>query len=151
MSAAEPRKQNIDREPPMVVNLDNVEEKRKLMMHVGTLTGLYEVKLKQRKRTRSLDQNAYYWSAFVQPWTEWLRREYGDPSITTEQAHVTLKCAILDRRAKVNEETGVVVELVPTSHDMTTDEFSIYLDLAAKFLAEFCGIVVLEAELFCET
>jgi hypothetical protein len=142
---------NIDREPPMVINLSVVEEKRKLMSHIGTLQGLYEVRLKPRKRTRSLDQNAYYWTAFVGPWTEWLRREYSDPSITTEQAHITLKCAVLDPRTKVNEETGQALELVPTTHDMDTAQFSIYLDLAAKFLAEFCQIVVLESEMFAET
>ena len=150
MSALATKKQNIDREPPMVVNLSNMEEKRKLMAHISTLSGLYEVKLKPRKRTRTLDQNAYYWAAYVQPWTEWLRREYGDPSITTEQAHVTLKCAVLDPKTRVNEETGQVLELVPTSHDMDTEQFSIYLDLAAKFMAEFCGIVVLPSEMFAE-
>lgn len=139
-----------EREPPMVVNLSNLEEKRRLMQHIGTLSGLYEVKLKPRKRTRTPNQNAYYWAAYVTPFTEWLRREYGDSSITTEQAHTTLKCTVLDGRSKINEETGQVIELVPTSHDMTTDEFSIYLDLAAKFLAEFCSIIVLEPEQFFE-
>jgi hypothetical protein len=140
-----------EREPTPVHNLSNLEEKRKLMTHISTLEGLWEVKLKARKRTRSLDQNAYYWSAFIPPWLEWLRREYGDPSITAEQAHITLKCAVIDPRTKVNEQTGQALELVPTTHDMDTEQFSIYLDLAAKFLAEFCGLIILPAEMFAET
>ncbi|MDT5061491.1 MAG: hypothetical protein QOH63_1950 [Acidobacteriota bacterium] len=108
---SEARKQNIDRESPMVINLSIVEEKRKLMTHIGTLSGLWEVKMKARKRTRSLGQNGYYHVAFVVPFHQWLKAEYGDPSITHEQAHITLKCAVLDPRTKVNEQAGQALEL----------------------------------------
>lgn len=139
-----------EKEPPMLVNMDNLDEKRNLMSHVGTLKGLYEVTLKPRKLTRSLNQNAYYWAAVVTPFLHWLRQEYGDPSITSEQAHTTLKSTVLGTKEKVNKQTGQVVELIPTTHDMRTDEFSIYLDLATKFLAEFCSIAVLPSEVFYE-
>jgi hypothetical protein len=139
---------NVDREPPMVLNLSNVEEKRKLMSHIGTLQGLYEIRLKPRKRTRSLDQNSYYWAAYIPGWLDWLRREQGDPSITSEEAHEALKDAVLHPREVVNKDSGEIVRIPHRSRTMTTEEFSIYLDLAAKFLAEFCGIVVLPSEMF---
>lgn len=136
------------KEPPLVLNLSDMESKRRLMTKIGTLQGLWEVTLKQRKRTRSLDQNAYYFAAFVAPWLDWLRREQGDPSITSEEAHEALKDAVLHPREVFNKSTGEVVRIPHRSRTMTTEEFSIYLDLAAKFLAEFCGIVVLPSDMF---
>lgn len=134
----------------MLLNLSDLAEKRKLMQHIGTLNGLYEVTLKERKRTRSLDQNRYYWGAFIAPFTAWLRAEWGDPAITTEQAHDELKRAILGVRTKVNERTGEVMELMPSSRVLDTTEFSEYLEKCAELLARMCGIVVLPAEHFYE-
>jgi hypothetical protein len=135
----------------MVLNMDDLGEKRKLMSKIGTLTGLYEVTLKRRTRTRSLDQNSYYWSAFVTPWLAWLKENEGDPSITKEQAHIALKSAVLGTKTVVNPKTGEAIEIPPNTRRMKTDEFSIYLDAAAKWLAEFAGIVVLPAEMFFES
>lgn len=138
------------KQPPMVLDLSDLAEKRKLMSHIGTLKGLYEVTLKPRKRTRSLDQNSYYWSAFVGPWLAWLREQEGDPSITKEQAHIVLKSAVLGTKTVANPKTGEAIEIPPNTRQMKTDEFSIYLDAAGKWLAEFAGIVVLPSEMFYE-
>ena len=136
------------KEPPLVVNLDNVESKRRLMQRIQKLRGLHEVSISPRKKTRSLNANAYYWAAFVQPFTEWLQDEWGDKSITSEQAHTVLKKQVLGVKEKVIESTGEVIELIPTTHDMDKYDFGNYLDSAAKWLAEFCGIVVLSSDLF---
>lgn len=138
------------KQPPQIFNFDDLAVKRQFMAHVGTLRGLYEVTLKPRKKTRSLDQNRYYWSAFVSPFTAWLQVEWGDPSITTEQAHDEMKRAVLGVKTKVNERTGEVMELMPPSRSMDTLEFSDYLERAAEFLARVAGIVVLPAEMFYE-
>jgi hypothetical protein len=137
-------------ESVMVLNMDDLEVKRRLMTQIGTLKGLYEITLKPRKRTRSLNQNSYYWSAYVGPWLEWLREAEGDPSIDKEQAHIALKTAVLGSKTLINKATGEAIEIPPTTRNMKTDEFSIYLEAAAKWLAEFCGIVVLPAEMFYE-
>jgi hypothetical protein len=137
-----------EKEPPMVLDLSDVSVKRRLMEKINLLSGLYEVTIKPRRFQRSLNQNAYYWAAFVTPFTEWLQHEWGDKGITKEQAHIELKRAVLGIREKVNERTGEVMELLPTTHDLDTEQFSIYLDGAAKFLAEFAGIVVLPSEVF---
>jgi hypothetical protein len=138
-------------DPPLVVNFDNVESKRRVMQRIQRLKGLHEVSIKPRKKTRSLNANAYYWAAYVQPFTEWLRDEWGDPTITTEQAHALLKVRVLGPKEKVLEDTGEVIELIPTTHDMDKYDFGNYLDSAAKFLAEFAGIVVLSSDLFFES
>jgi hypothetical protein len=133
-----------------VVNMDDVPTKRRFMQKVQTMSGLWEIQMKPRKFTRSLNQNGYYFAAFVPVFTEWLRDEWGDPSITTEQAHIELKKAVLGVRTKVSEQTGEVMELIPTTHDMDSYDFSNYLDKAAEFLARACGIVVLTPEMYFE-
>ena len=139
------------KEPPQVVNFDNLDTKRRFMQKVQKLKGLQEVSIHPRKKTRSLNANSYYWVAYIQPFTEWLRDEWGDPTITTEQAHTVLKKQVLGAKEKAIESTGEVIELIPTTRDMDKYEFGNYLDSAAKWLAEFAGIVVLSSDLFWES
>lgn len=138
------------KEPPLVVNLDNIESKRRLMQKIQRLRGLHEVSIRPRKKTRSLNANSYYFAAIVQPFTEWLRDEWGEPGITTEQAHTILKAKVLGTTEKVLESTGEVIELIPTTHDMDKYDFADYIDAASKWLAEFCSIIVLSSDLFWE-
>lgn len=140
-----------EKEEPRVVNFDNIDAKRRFLEQAKKLRGLQEVSIRPRKKTRSLNANAYYWAAFIPDWTDWLREQYGDPTITTEQAHQLLKVRVLGPREKVIEETGEVIELIPTTHDMDKDEFAIYLDKAKEWLADFAGIVVLDSDLFWES
>ena len=134
-----------------ILNLKDLGAKRKLMQYIGSLPGgLYEVLIKPRRLTRTLDQNAYYFAAVVTPWMEWLREQYGDPTINSEQAHYALVGAVLGKKAVVNEEMGVTVELLPRTSIMTTEEFSDYIEAAAKFLAEFAEIVVVSSEFYTE-
>lgn len=140
-----------EKEPPRVINFDDVGAKLRFMQGVQALRGLQEVWIRPRKKTRSLNANSYYWCAYVQPWTDWLREQYGDPTITTEQAHELLKVRVLGPKEKVIEETGEVIELIPTTHDMSKEEFAVYLDKAKEWLASFAGIVVLDSDLFWES
>lgn len=137
------------KEPPQVVNFDNLDTKRRFMQKVQTLKGLQEVSIRPRVKTRSLNANSYYWAAVVQPFTEWLRDEWGDPAITTEQAHEILKVKVLGTKDKV-VENGEVIELIPTTRDMDKYDFADYIDKASAWLAEFCQIVVLSSDLFWE-
>jgi hypothetical protein len=137
-------------ESVMVLDMSDLDTKRRLMTKIGSLKGLHEISIKPRKHKRSLTQNAYYFAAFVTPFLEWLREQEGDPSLTTEQAHETLKVAVLGTKVITNRQTGEAIEIPPPTRGMKTDEFSIYLDAAAKWLAEFCEIVVLPAETYFE-
>lgn len=138
------------KEPPQVLNFDSVETKRRFMQKVQKLRGLHEVSIQPRKKTRSLNANAYYWAAYVAPFTEWLQDEWGDPTITTEQAHTVLKKHVLGVKERVLS-TGEPIELIPTTHDMDKDDFAIYLDKAKEWLREFAGILVLDSDLFWES
>jgi hypothetical protein len=137
------------REPPMVLNMDSLETKKRLMAKIGTLKGLYEVTLKPRKITRSLNANAYYFVAVCQPFREWLREEWQE-NVTTEQAHEMLKRKILGAKEIVDQKTGEVLEIPPTSRDLDVHEFAEYIEGCARWLAEFCNLVVVPSEMFWE-
>lgn len=139
------------RKEPQVLNMDNLEVKRRLMGKIGKLKGLYEVSIEPRKKTRSLNANAYYHAAVCAPFLEWLRENWGDNSITHEQAHELLKRKVLGTIEKVDKSTGEVFEITPTSHDMDQYEFGEFIEKAAAWLAEFCSIVVIPPELFWES
>ncbi len=137
-----------DREA-LTLDLSDPAVRRRLKEHIDGLRGPHEVSIRPRKRTRSLDQNRYYWAAVVTPWLGWLKEAEGDPSIDKEQAHVALKGAVLGARRRGNG-TGAYVVIPPSSRTMKTDEFANYVEAAAKFLAEFAGIIVEPAETFYE-
>jgi len=139
------------KEPPLVLDMNSLHNKRRLMAKIGSLSGLWEFQMRRRKKTRSLNANAYYWSAYIPGWLEWLREASGEPWITAEQAHIVLKKHVLGSKPIVNKETGEVMdEVAPDTHDMDTGEFAEYLDRAAEFLASFCGIVVIPSEMYFE-
>lgn len=133
----------------LLVNLSDAAVKRELMIQIGRLSGLYEISIKPRKRTRSLDQNAYYWAAVVQPFTDWLREVYGDSKIDKEQAHEMLKVKILGLQEKqLGDE---VLRLIPHSKTLTVEQFGEYIEQASAWLASFCDIIVVPSEMFYES
>lgn len=132
------------KEPPFVVNFDDLDVKRRVVQRIGKLKGLWELSLKPRKLTRSLDANAFYFAACVGPFRDWLVENWGE-SVTTEQAHETLKLALLD----VPRVGGIAI--MPSSKNMDSGEFSAYVEKVIEFLATKCDIVVLDSELFYET
>jgi hypothetical protein len=133
----------------VIYNLTDRAERRRLMEYVATLDGLYEVTIKKRRRTRSLEANSYYFAAIVTPFREYLRREWGDPSLTTEQAHEALKRAVLGTTV-LTAKDGRELELLPPTHTMDTAEFSTYIDNCAAFIDSFAGITPLPRDLFYE-
>lgn len=134
----------------ILVNFSDRAAKQKVMSEIGRLTGLYELTLKPRARTRSLDQNSYYWVAVVEPFTQWLREVYGDSRIDKDQAHEMLKAKILGITKKEIPGSGEDLMLLPRSKTLTVEEFSEYIEKCAAWLAEFCEIIVIPSENFYE-
>lgn len=126
-------------------NLAEVSEKHRLMRQISTLpAGLYEVLIKPKRKTRSLNQNSYYFAAICTPFRDWLVENWGE-KVTVEQAHETLKLALLER----SDAGGV--ELMPATHNLDTAAFSEYVESAIQFLATKCDIAVIPAEVYYET
>lgn len=134
----------------IMINMSDPTAKRELMIEIGRLSGLYEFYLKPRKRTRSLDQNAYYFAAVVTPFRDWLRENYGDSQISTDEAHEMLKVKILGLTEKQIPNSPETVTIIPRSKTLTVEEFSEYIEKCAKWLSEFCEIIVLPSEMFYE-
>jgi hypothetical protein len=130
------------KEPPLVLNFDDIEVKRRVIQKITLLKGLWEFDLKPRRFVRTPLQNRYYWIGVVIPFREWLREAYGDSWITAEQAHEMLKARLLPSR------DGEIGDLPPSTTQLSTAEFAKYVDDAAAFLAEFCGVVVIPPEIF---
>jgi hypothetical protein len=120
------------------------------MIEIGRLSGLHEVLIRPRKRTRSLDQNAYYFAAICAPFRDWLREHYGDNAITTEQAHDMLKVKIMGLDERPIEGTGETIAIIPRSKTLSVEEFSEYIEKCAAWLVSFCNIVPVPSELFYE-
>lgn len=135
----------------ILVNLSDVTVKRELMSQIGRLSGLYEISIKPRTRTRSLDQNAYYWVAVVEPFTQWLREVYGDSRIDKEQAHEMLKVKCLGLSEKEIPNSSEKLSLIPQSKTLTVEEFTDYIERCAAWLAEFCNVIVVPSEEFYES
>lgn len=136
----------------IVLNFSDVNVKRQYMAHIGTLSGLYEVKLKPRKRTRSNDQNAYYWIAVCVPLSHWLTEQSGQ-AFTKDDAHEFLKSRFCSGETKefVNKETGEVVEVArKTTTKLDAAEFSEYIERCCEWMADFCGIAVIPSQMFYE-
>lgn len=127
-------------------NLSDVRDKRRLLEYIAQLKGLYDVTLRPRRITRSLQANSYYWVSTVTPFAHWLREQYGDPSITLEDAHDVLKRQLLGVRAKeIGKDT---IEIPASTRVLDKIEFADYIDQCAAWLADFCGLVVVDSKLF---
>lgn len=139
------------REPPIVWNLSDIEQKRRLMGQIQKLSGLQEVSIRPRKLTRSFKANKYYFVACVAPFRDWLRENYGDSSISLDQAHEMLVVAVLGWDERHSENTGKTLKFRPRTHTLDSAEFAEYVDKSAAWLAEFAEIIVLPPDLFYES
>lgn len=124
-----------------ILNLDEPTIKRKLMTSVGALGGLYEVKMRPKRDTRSTRANAYYFAAVVKPFFEFLRDQ--EPTITEPiQAHTELKRQILG--TMVINIGSTQARVVKTTHKMDMNQFWDYVERARAWLATQVGVTTLD-------
>jgi hypothetical protein len=123
------------------IDFGSLPLKRKFMMTAGVLEGMYDVRLKPVRDTRSIRANAFYWAAVVTPFFELLSSQ--EPSVTQpEQAHIELKRQVLGTRA--GRVGKAMVRIMPTTHDMDTAAFADYVERARHWLREQVGIETLD-------
>lgn len=96
--------------------------------------------LKEQKRKRSLNQNAYLWGV-VYPAIVAVFREHGN-NVDAEDVHDFLK----DRVGKLKQHfitpDGEVLTGPGSTAKLTTTEFEAYLDKVRTWAAETLGIVI---------
>ena len=128
-----------------VWNLTEASEKHRLMRQISRLPpGLYTVLIRAKRPVRSLDANAYYFVAVVTPFREWLIENWGE-RVTQDQAHETLKLALMEMPEPVNG-----IQLVPSTRALDSAAFSEYVESAIQFLATKCDIAVIPSDLYFE-
>lgn len=127
----------------LILDLSNPDTKRKLMSHIGSLSGFYEVDIKPRKATRRLRANNFYWAALIEPFVEYLNSD-GSRHFTKDMAHLALKMALIPKPV-IHPKTGELIATVPgDTHTMTIGEFYDYCERARQHLLDEFGVVTLE-------
>ena len=119
----------------LVINFDQPRDRHRLRDVLGTLGGKHRVRITRHRRTRSINQNAYYWAVVVASFHQFLS-EQGD-SYTAEDCHEMLKFKHL-RETAVDHSTGEVLgEFVKSTATLNTMEFAEYVDRCIAWLGEF--------------
>lgn len=105
-----------------------------------------EVIVKKKKRRRSLDQNAYYWSAVIPGIVQGLI-DLGHELMYGNEAHhygihEFLKNKFLDNGKDLADTNGVMIRIPPSTRMLTKLEFMHYLELVIKWAAEDLNTVI---------
>lgn len=100
-----------------------------------------EVTIQKKKRSRSSEQNRYYWGVVV----EMIRmgiKDLGDEA-DAEQVHEFLKDRFLPSRERIDEITGELIYRLPASTTaLSTIQFSEYVEKCCQFAAEYLGVSI---------
>jgi hypothetical protein len=92
---------------------------------------------------RSNNQNAMMWGFIIPQVKEGLRDVGYEGADTSEDVHYLLKMRFLKKNI-VNHDTGEVIQEIPGSTaNLTTNEFSDYIEKIAKFCAEYLGFALI--------
>jgi NinB protein len=101
-----------------------------------------EIVVSPKKKTRSNQQNRYYWSVVVGLIKEGFVN-MGHEDITAENTHDFLKARFLSKEV-VNEQTGEVLNIPTGTADLTTTDFMVFIDKCSKFAAEYLNVIIPE-------
>lgn len=133
-----------------MIFLGNVDEWGKLDRKVSAqikevLTGFkdkrIQIEIKEAKKNRSNDQNAYLWGV-VYPAAMQGLKDLGNEGLSVDLVHRFFKDKFLERwRDIVIPATGEVYR-VKTTTDLTTSEMSEYIENIARWCAEFLNVII---------
>ncbi|SFW16594.1 hypothetical protein [Chitinophaga sancti] len=102
--------------------------------------GMYLVKVSPRK-VRSLSQNAYYWAVVCGMVRDGLRDAGYDDVLTDEDAHEVMKHLFL-KKDIVNKKTDESIPSTRSTTELTTFEFSNYIEQIITWAAQYLNIVI---------
>jgi hypothetical protein len=135
-----------------VINVGSEDQRDELRNYVRDIFkqgGEYKFSMKPYKAKRSLNQNDYYWAAFITPVTKAINereRELGRPyRFTTDEVHDGLRERFLPMDQKINAISGARYFEPMSTTKLDKQEFTAYLESIAKYAAEEFGIVIQSA------
>lgn len=97
------------------------------------------MEIKEKKKKRSNSQNSYYFGVVVTMVCLRLRDLGND--VTIEETHDFLK-ANFNYKEIVKEETGEILKIPRGTSELSTIEFSEYIERVIRFGAEFLDIQI---------
>jgi len=98
----------------------------------------WKVEVSEYRKNRSLEQNAYYWSAVLPTMQSFIEESRGD-HYSCDEIHEYMRDDFLPHRVITIKGQAKVVR--PSTASLTTEEFSVYLEHVIHFAAE-SGIVI---------
>lgn len=102
------------------------------------------ISVREQKRRRSLNQNAYYWGVVVELVTQ-MFVEAGN-SISRDDVHDFLKQHVGKLEREIHTPDGEVVTTLGSTAALTTQEFEVYLEKIRAWAAEFGLVIPLPGE-----
>lgn len=100
--------------------------------------------LKEQKRRRSLNQNAYYWGVVVHAVTQ-MFREHGN-YVDPEETHEFLKLRVGKLARVIVTPDGEVVKSLGSTAKLSKMEFEVYLEQIRAWAAQWGCIIPLPNE-----
>lgn len=95
--------------------------------------------IEKKKKSRSLNQNAYYWGVVI-PMVRAGLHDLG-MKLSRQEVHELLKLKFLKKEI-INENTGEVFEYIGGSSELTTTEFMDYIAELQQWSAEYLNIEI---------
>ncbi len=99
-----------------------------------------DIIIKKRVKSRSNNQNKFYWGVFL-PAVKYGLLDAGHFMSNEEQVHDLLKLKFLKYNS-VNEDTGEFIEALGSTTTMSTFEFETYLTNIRAWAAEYLNCVL---------
>jgi hypothetical protein len=123
------------------VDLAALTAKRELQSEIGRLTGLYEVRIKPVKLTRSTQQNRYFHGCVVRQFQEFMRSQ--GQIFSHDQCYQYLRDRFIPRPPILDIETGEVIDYMPASTAaLSPDEFTEFVEDVRNWLADTFNVNV---------
>lgn len=97
----------------------------------------FQITLEKKKKSRSLNQNSYWWGVVIPMVREGLKEQ--GMKLSKEETHELLKAKFLQKEV-VNENTGEVFKYVSGSSELTTSGFMDFIAEVQQFSAEYLSV-----------
>lgn len=98
------------------------------------------LKITKKRKTRSNEQNRYYWGVIIKFWQLLLIEEWGE-YYTTNQTHEFLKYNC-NYSEKVNEDTGEILRVTNSTTDNSTTDQEIFQEKCRRLADDMFGSLI---------
>ncbi|WP_099368107.1 hypothetical protein [Sphingobacterium sp. 1.A.4] len=122
-----------------------IRNRNSLILDLKSLEGKdVEIKISRKKKTRSLNQNSYYWGCVIPIVKQGLIDNGFDRSIinSTSVVHEFLKSMFCPKVEVVNEETGEILTLPPTTTNVSTVQMMEYFADIQQWASEKLQLII---------